>query len=326
MTKITIKPENIIINSNEPNNVLEIAIKNNINLPYGCKNGLCGACKCKVIAGDFKLENYNERVLTNEELEQGYTLLCKTITQSDLELYIPDLLNVYPVKILPVKVIKVKKMGNIAILKLKTPLQQKFEYYAGQYIEIILDGKHRSYSIANAYNNNEIEVHVKYHKGGIFSEYVWNSLFEGNILRVKGPLGNFRLSKNENQPIFVCTGTGFAPVKSMLEDCVKSNENRMIHLYWGNRENQDFYLLDELKLLLSKLNIKVNLCLSREKLSGFYEGYVTHKIKEDFTDLSNYEVYACGNLQMIEDVYELCTKEINLNRNNFYSDAFTPSI
>jgi CDP-4-dehydro-6-deoxyglucose reductase len=326
--KLSIKPDNIVLELEENNNVLDSALKRNVNLPYGCKDGLCGTCKCKVLSGDFKLDNtYNNRILTDEELEQGYTLLCKTIPQSNLELYIPDILNSYTVKILPAKIINIKKVGKIAIIKMKIPPKQEFKFFAGQYIEIILSETHRSYSIANAcLGNDEVEIHVKYHKDGIFSEFVWNELLEGKILRFKGPLGNFKLSKAKDDLIFACTGTGFAPVKSMLEDCVKNGDNRKIHLYWGNREVKDFYLLEELDLLSRKINININLCLSREIQTGFYSGYITNLISKDFAKLDNHEVYACGNLKMIEDVYEICTKSLNLDKNKFYSDVFTPSL
>jgi len=327
MAKIVIKPDNVVLDVDLNSNVLDTAIAQNLNPAYGCKNGLCGACKCKIIAGEFALDTYNNKVLTDEERQQGYTLLCKTVAKSDLELYIPGLLSGYPIRILPAKITAIVKHGNVAIIKMKTPPNQKFEFFAGQYVEIILLGKNRSYSIANANSeNHELEIHVKYHSGGLFSEYVWHNLQVNDIIRFKGPLGHFRLSSNDYGLIFVCTGTGFAPIKAMLEDCVKREERRKITLYWGNRETKDFYLLSDIAKFKTSLDIEVRLCLSREEQANFSSGYVTKFIQQDFKTLKNQEVYACGNLSMIEDVYELCTKKLGLERSRFYSDAFTPSV
>ncbi len=327
MAKIIINPDNISFNTEISQTILEVALSQHLNLPHGCKNGTCGACKCKVISGDIILDKYNQKILNEDEKNQGYTLLCKAHANTDVELYIPNLLNSFPVKTLPAKITSIVKIGSIAILKCKTPPKQKFGFFAGQYIEIMLNGKNRSYSIANySEDGGEIEIHVKYHKGGVFSEFVWNELKDNMILRFKGPLGNFKLQNSKKPIILVCTGTGFAPIKSILESILKSGVERQINLYWGNRNQQDFYLLDKLNEWKIQLNLKITLCLSREQQLGFIDGYVTDCIRNDFENLDDYEMYACGNLKMIEDVYELSTLKLNLKKEYFYSDAFTPSI
>ena len=326
--KITIIPENIELLVSENENILDAALKQKLNLPHGCKNGGCGACKCKVVSGEIKLETYNKSVLTDEELDQGYTLLCKAHPQSEVILDIPNLLNSFPIKTLPAKVEKIEKMGDVAIITLKLPFNQTFGFYAGQYIEIMLHGKNRCYSIANNPNEESIvEIHVRYYSGGVFSEFVWNELKEKQILRFRGPLGSFQLSEHHEKPtIFICTGTGFAPVKAMIQDMAAKNINRNLHVYWGNRTVNDFYLLDELRNLQQKLNFKLTLCTSRESVDGFTNSYITNALINDFNNLHDYEIYACGNLKMIEDAYKLANKERGLDKNNFFSDAFTPSV
>lgn len=326
MPVITIKPDEISFEDNNKN-ILETILDQNLNLPHGCKNGLCGACKCKVISGEIRLDEYSKAVLTDEEKGQGYTLLCKAYANNNIELHIPEILNNYPIKVLPAKVIRLDKINNVAIIKMKVPQKQKFEFFAGQYIDIMLDGKNRSYSIANAYREDgEVEVHVKYHKDGIFSEFVWHDLKEGDLLRFKGPLGNFKLRKSKDPVIFVCTGTGFAPIKAILEEFTKNKDSRDIYLYWGNRLATDFYLLQQIDRWKNTIDLNVILCLSQEIKPGFETGYVTTQIKNKFSDLTGFEVYACGNLKMIEDVYKLCTQQLNLKKGRFYSDAFTPSV
>lgn len=346
MPRVIIKPDDIVFEVDSNKNILDHALTHNLNLPHGCKNGLCGACKCKVISGDIQLEAYNNSVLNEQEKHQGYTLLCKAHANSDIELYIPEILNNFKIKILPAKVVMIEKKNNVAIIKMKIPPAQSFDFFAGQYVEIILNGKNRSYSLANASGSGEIEFHVKYHQGGVFSKFVWQELALGQILRFRGPLGNFKLRQSNNPVIFVCTGTGFAPIKAILEEYAKTgnrleqtqdqtrqnwnlnmkNYDREMYLYWGNRNAQDFYLLDQVFEWVKSLQLKIKLCLSREKHADFVSGYVTDQLKNDFTDLSDFEIYACGNLQMIEDVYELTTGQLKLKKSQFYSDAFTPSV
>lgn len=328
MAKITIVPDNIEFEINNPEqDILSAGIGNNLNLPHGCKNGDCGACKCKVVSGEVKLSHYNQKTLPPEEVHQGYTLLCKAHALSDVVLNIPNLLSSFPIKTLPAKVLSIDKFGQIAILKLKLPPTQKFDFYAGQFIEIILKDKNRSYSIANSpLEHGIIELHVKHYSTGKFSELVWNELQIGQILRFRGPLGNFRLQDNNTPIIMVCTGTGFAPIKAILESMAISKSTREINLFWGNSDQDDFYLLEHLKKLSKQLNIKLNLCLSQQTKEGFNSGRVTNLLEAQFKDLSTYAMYACGNLAMIEDVYNLATTKLGLDKTKFFSDAFTPSV
>ncbi len=326
MPKISIIPENIEFDIDYTENILSAGLNQNLNLPHGCKSGNCGACKCKVQLGDIDLDEYNKNVLKDEEIEQGYTLLCKAHAKTDVVLYIPHFLHGFPIKMLPARVEKIKKINTTAIIILKIPATQKFGFYAGQYIDIMHKGKNRSYSLAgNPKKNDELELHVRYYNKGIFSEFVWNELKEQQILRFKGPLGNFRLQETENPIILICTGTGFAPIKSIIESIISDNIKKEIHLYWGNRTKEDFYLLELLPQWQEQLNLRITLCVSKENVDGYKSGYVTHELSKDFSDLKKYEVYACGNIKMIEDVYDLAVNKLNLAKTNFFSDAFIPS-
>ena len=298
-----------------------------LNLPHACKNGVCGACKSKLVTGEVRLEEYNPRTLTPEDINQGYTLLCKAHALTDLVFDIPNVLDGFPVKILPSKVIAINKTHQTAVITLKLPESVEFGFHAGQYIDIMFKGKTRSYSIASAPTSpKEVEVHVKYHKGGEFSEYVWNELATDSVLRFKGPLGVFKLQKSDKPILLVATGTGFAPVKSIIESLYIENVTREIHLYWGNRSVEDFYLTEILTKWQSKLNIKITKCLSKDTQNEYFSGYVTNAIKNDFEDLSSYDLYACGNPQMIEDTYEIATEILGLSKDRFFSDAFIPAM
>ncbi|MCC2625101.1 MAG: CDP-6-deoxy-delta-3,4-glucoseen reductase [Burkholderiales bacterium] len=327
MAKVTIVPENIELSITDEESILTNALVQKLNLPHSCKSGTCGACKCKVISGEIRLDPYNTSVLTDEEKHQGYTLLCRAHPIGEVTLEIPHALKGFPIKTLPARVEKIDKFNDMAILTLRLPPSQNFGFYAGQYIDILTNGKNRSYSIASSPTSpSTIEVHVRYHKGGVFSEYVWNELKESQILRFKGPLGNFQLSETNLPILMVCTGTGFAPIKSILEYMAANNIKRELHMYWGNRMFADYYMLDLLNNLQQKMGFKLTLCLSADKKDGCVSSWVTQAVENDFNDLSGYEVYACGNLNMIEDLYELASGNLGLIRQNFFSDAFTPSV
>lgn len=218
MTNVLIVPQNIELDVIAEDTILSVGLAHNLNLPHGCKNGKCGACKCKVVSGNIQLDDYNNNVLTEEEISQGYTLLCKAHPLGNVVLDIPHILNGFPIKVLPAKVETVEKINTTAIIVLKLPAVQSFGFYAGQYIDILMHNKNRSYSIANSPTNNGIvEIHVRYHKGGIFSEFVWDKLQPQQLLKFKGPLGTFQLSQKKLPMVMVCTGTGFAPIKAILE-------------------------------------------------------------------------------------------------------------
>jgi CDP-4-dehydro-6-deoxyglucose reductase len=327
MANILITPDNATFTTDDNETILMAGLRNKLNMPHQCKNGVCGSCKCKVISGTIKHDEYNQKTLTAEELHEGYALLCKAHAKTDVVLEIPNLLNSFPIRMLPAKVESLEKFNGVAVIKLKTPNNIPFLFHAGQYIDIILNGKNRSYSIANAPTNTSyVELHVRYHASGIFSEFIWHEAREQSMLRFRGPLGNFYLRDTNNPIILVCTGTGFAPIKAIVESMINTNNTRHVTLYWGNRDIEDFYMLDLVKSWQNKLNITINLCLSSGVVAGFSHGRVTQAILKDFTDLANYEIYACGNPKMTEDVFELATSKLNLIVSNFLSDAFTPSV
>lgn len=327
MAKVSTIPDNIEFNVSSEETILAAGLNQKLNLPHSCKKGTCGACKCKIISGEVALEPYNSQVLSEEEKEQGYTLLCKAHAVTDVVVDLPNLLNAFPIRVLPAKVDSIQKINDLAIITLKLPANQQFGFHAGQYIDILLAGKNRSYSIASSPTNaGKLELHVRYHAGGVFAEFVWNELQEKQILRFRGPLGSFHLQDTNAPIILICTGAGFAPIKAILEDLVTKKDCRPIHLYWGNRTLEDFYLVELIKKWQQELNLTVRLCVSQAKAPGYSEGYVTQTLNQDFNDLSQYEVYACGNLNMIEDVYALATGKLHLAKENFFADAFTPSV
>jgi CDP-4-dehydro-6-deoxyglucose reductase len=307
-------------------NILSSALKTKINLPHGCKNGTCGACKCKKVTGSITYQEEASLLLSPEELADNYVLLCKAHASSDITLSIPEFKNKLPIKVLPSKIETLTKLGSVAILELRLPASQNFVYYPGQYIDILYNGSRRSYSIANYTDGSgRIELHIRYQKGGFFSEIVWNKLATQQILRFEGPLGSFKISDSQSPIIMACTGTGFAPIKAILEEMAATNSQREVKLIWGNYTVSDFYNLELLEKWRANLNFSWELCTSNEKAEGFYSGFITTYIKENYPNLNQYEMYTCGNSNMIDNLKELSITKLGLIQQNFFCDIFTPS-
>lgn len=323
--QVVITPSNTIFSAQAESSILDGALQSSINLPHSCRGGTCGSCKCRVLEGKYVYpDNTTPAILTEEEINTGYILTCLARAQSNITLDIPKLSG-WPIKNLPVKIVSLEKKENLAIIKIILPANQEFKFDAGQYIDLTANGITRSYSIANFDNSNTLELHIRYRINGKFSEIVWNQFKLGQLLKLKGPLGNFMLENSDKPMFLVCTGTGFAPIKSILEKMLQQNICRKTTLVWGNFCLTDFYHLDFLDEVKLRLNINIILCLSNEKIDKFYCGMVTDYIKEYCTDLSEYEVYACGNSNMISDVSELTIK-LGLCKENFHSDSFTQAI
>src|SRR3546814_21026011 len=88
-----------------------------------------------------------------------------------------------------------------------------------------------------------IELHVRHVAGGGFTSRVSDQLQVGERLRIEGPLGTFVPREDSERPmIFMAGGTGFAPVKAVLEHFIALGTRRSIQLYWGARSEADLYL------------------------------------------------------------------------------------
>ena len=186
--------------------IVEAAIDAGVHLPYGCRNGACGACKGKIVEGKVHLEDYQSAIISEEEIKNDMTLFCRAMPIENLTIEIKELgstNNIKP-KIFPVRVEALEKLtSDVMLMKLKLPSTDKLQFVAGQYLEFLLkDGKRRAFSIASpSYESSLLEIHLRLIPGGEFTEYVFQEMKEKSILRVEGPFGNFFLRENSTKPI-----------------------------------------------------------------------------------------------------------------------------
>jgi len=330
--QITIQPSGHTFTPEADETILEAALRQGFTLPYGCRNGACGSCKGKVVAGQVDYGDHQPNTLTDEEKAQGLALFCcaKPLSDVTIECREVGVAKDIQIKTIPCRVQKLEKISDdVALLSLKLPASERMQFLAGQYIDILLkDGKRRSFSLANAPHNDEtLQLHIRHVAGGTFSEYVFSQMQEKAILRFEGPLGTFFLREDSDKPIiFLATGTGFAPIKSIVEHALHSGTQRPLTLYWGARHLPDMYMYDlPLKWQATHPNFKFVPVLSQPSPADNWTGRVGHVqdcVLQDHADVSGVQVYACGSPKMVEDAHKTLVGA-GLPDEEFYSDAFT---
>ncbi|HEX4857975.1 MAG TPA: CDP-6-deoxy-delta-3,4-glucoseen reductase [Usitatibacteraceae bacterium] len=329
---ITLKPSGNTFKALSGETVLEAALRHGIGLPYGCRNGACGSCKGRLLAGDFDYGQYQEKTLRPEEKAAGKALFCVGKACSDLTLEVKEIGGTgdLAIRTLPCRVERIEKpAADVAILFLKLPTQERLQFLAGQYLDILLkDGKRRSFSMANApHNDQHLELHIRLVPGGHFTDYVFNQMKERAILRFEAPLGTFFLREDTDKPIiFMAGGTGFAPIKAIIEHALYKHIDREMVLYWGCRSLSDVYLPNlPAQWAAENPNFTFIPVLSEPKPEDNWPGrtgFVHQAILDDFPSLAGYQVYACGAPAMI-DAGKRAFVEIGLPEEEFFADSFT---
>lgn len=339
--RITFRPSGRTITAEPAETILEAALRQGLSLSYGCRNGSCGTCKGRIVQGSVDYGAYDESVLTELEKSQGSALFCCARPLSDLEIECREIEAVKDIRIrtMPCRVHKLEHVASdVMIIYLKLPANERLQFLPGQYIDILMkDGQRRSFSLANAPRDDEfLQLHARNYAGGVFSEYVFSRMKEKDILRFEGPLGSFFLydpPKNNAPIIFLAGGTGFAPVKSMLEHIFHTEntpfiDNKMI-LYWGTRTREGLYLDDLAKKWETENPNFTYVPVLSEPLPGDNwqgrTGLVHQAVMEDMATLSGCQVYACGAPAMVQAAFDDFTRQHDLQSENFFSDAFIPS-
>jgi CDP-4-dehydro-6-deoxyglucose reductase len=329
--QIVIQPSGHTFPIEEHETILEAALKHGYPLPYSCRDGVCGTCKGKVVAGQVDYGKYQESTLSDAEKAAGMALFCcaKPLSNLTIECREVNAVKDIPVKTMPCRVQKMMQpASDVMVLWLKLPTNERLQFLAGQYIDILLkDQKPRSFSLANAPHNDEfLELHIRNIAGGAFTQYVFETLRERDILRFRGPLGTFFLREDSDKPIiFVASGTGFAPIKAIIEHALYIGVKRPMHFYWGARKLADLYMLDKARQWENS-GIKFTPVLSEALPEDAWQGrtgFVHQAVLDDYSDLSPYEVYACGAPVVVEAARRDFTAQCRLPIDAFYSDAFT---
>ena len=331
--QITVQPSGHQFSCEADETVLSAAIRAGVGLPYSCKSGACSSCKGKIVSGSVQHKPYQARSLTQDEAAAGYSLLCCAVPQGDLVVQAREVAGSsdYPIKKMPSRVTTIEKVApDVVVLTLQLPASERLNYRAGQYIEIMLrDNKRRSYSMASApVEGGPVSLHIRHMPGGLFTDQVFGSMKERDILRFEGPMGTFFLREDSDKPVvLLASGTGFAPLKAIVEHMINEQSPRPITLYWGGRRPHDLYMDALCRQWAADLPQFTYVPVVSEALpEDAWEGrtgFVHQAVMADLPDLSAYQVYACGAPIVVEsanrDFVQLC----QLPADEFYADAFT---
>ena len=335
--QVTLKTSGKQFTVNPDENLLEAALRQGINLPYGCKNGACGSCKGKVLEGQVTHGQHSESALSKTDETTGGILFCCSHPQSDLLIEAREVQGAGDIAIrkVPCRVNSISKPSeDVAILKLQLPAAERFQFLAGQYLEFLLkDGQRRAYSIANPpEQEGPLELHIRHLPGGLFTDFVFGAvtpaLKEKDILRFEGPLGSFFLREDSKKPIiFVAAGTGFAPIKSIIEQMQAKKIQRPIHLYWGGRRPSDLYLDDlckswEQEITGFKYIPVISDALVQDGWQG-RTGFVHQAVMADHSNMQDFQVYACGAPVMVNAARNDFSSKCHLPEEEFFADSFT---
>lgn len=328
--QVTIQPSGHQFSVKPNETLLGAALNAGFSLPYGCRNGACGACKGKVLAGSVDYGTHQDSALTHEDKLKGLALFCCAKATSDLTIEVKEVgaAKDIPIRTLPCRIERMEKLADdVMALWLKLPSNERLQFLPGQYLDFLLkDGKRRSFSLANSPEEDSLlELHIRHVPGGQFTDHVFGAMKAKDIMRISGPYGSFFLRESEKPAIFLAGGTGFAPIKSILQHAFHHAVARECVLYWGAKTPPDLYLssLPE-QWQRERNNFRYIPVLSEPRAEDAWSGrtgYVHQAVLDDHADLSGYEVYACGAPPMIAAAKRDFMAR-GLPEDAFFSDSF----
>jgi CDP-4-dehydro-6-deoxyglucose reductase len=333
---ITVQPAGVQFDVPRDEAILPAAIRAGIGLPYGCRDGACGSCKSRLLQGRVIHGAHQLKALSPAEEEAGFILTCCATPQTDciVEARTVPGAGEFPVQKMPARVQSIDRPApDVALVRLQLPANVQLKYHAGQYIEFILkDGARRSYSMANAPHTQAaqpgVELHLRHMPGGLFTDHVFGAMKARDMLRVEGPFGSFFLREDSDKPlVLLASGTGFAPIKAIIEHLEFTASARRALLYWGCRTRVDLYLHEWAQAAAERLpNLSYVPVLSEPREEDAWAGrtgFVHEAVMADLPDLAGWQVYACGAPVMVDAARRDLVARCGLPAEEFYADSFT---
>lgn len=331
---ITLSPFEKQFICNDDETILQAAMRQGINLRYGCKHGGCGMCKALVVEGDVDNTEASSFALMDFERRQGFALLCCAYPESDvmLELWDYDEADLFSGVVVQQFEAEVEHLAqlthDIRGLQIRLIEPATIDFKAGQYIDVLVPGTNewRSYSMANPPSHNQtIELMIKLMPGGLFSDYVEQNLKAGQRLTLQGPYGNFHLRDTQREAIFIAGGSGMAPILSLLRDMAEKRNERPVTYFYGARARRDLFQLEELRALEQHLpNFHFIPALSEPASDDAWDGetgLITDVVKKLGATGAGKEAYMCGPTAMIDAAIATLT-QLGVEETNIFYDKF----
>lgn len=336
--RIRIEPSGQQFEAQGGETLLQGALRQGVMLPHNCGNGSCGSCRILCVSGDTHAPAAEARALSDAQRAEGFILACQAQPRSDLVLHSERVGHtaVFPARTMPARVASLQRLADDVMQIRLQHAGAPLAFHAGQHVLLTLaDGTARAYSLANAPMSaqgasRELELHVRHMPQGRFSGQVFESMKARDMLKLSGPLGGFHLDESSNRPlIFLASGTGFAPIKAMLEHLAWRGLDRSVQVYWGGRRRADIYLMDWMREhVQAHPGVRFHPVLSEATAQDAWTGragLVHRAVLEDCPDLSGHEVYACGAPVMVEAARQDFTAQAGLPASAFFADAFVAS-
>ena len=314
----------------EDETILDAGLREGLALPYECRNGGCGLCLCSVEHGNIDHRPYQRSALPDAQKAQGKALMCCAVPRGDVVIDVEGFTGAaaQAVEVHTATVAQLERLADdVMRVLLQLPEGKTLDFAAGQYIDILLDdGQRRAFSFANRpHASSQIELHIRLVPGGRFTTHVFEAMRVGDVLRFEGPRGSFTLRESTHPILFVAGATGFAPIKSIVEDAFERGVQRPMRLYWGVRQRKDLYLLALCEQWArDHTNFTVVPVVSEPAEGDGWTGrtgLVHEAMLADFPDLSGNEVYLCGSVKMVETAVPAFIAQ-GLGEDACFSDAF----
>lgn len=317
--------------------VLNAALRQGVALHYGCRQGNCSSCKYFLNEGEVEFGKASPYALSEAEREEGWALLCCAFPLDDLEVQDHGADDGRSLPLLTPR----EYGGHVAAVapltaslwRLELRVGDGFEYYPGQYVELQVPATRdqwRAYSIANASDGSSsttLEFVLKRLPGGAFSGQI-DQLEVGSPIAIRGPFGVSYLRQGSAPILLVSTGSGLAPLRSMLQDARYARDTRPIHLYYGARTRADLPIEAEMEALCGALpGLEYRPCLSQPTDACAWTGRVgrvTQAIQREIADASPYDAYLCGAPEMCDAVGRLLEAK-GIDEASLFFDRFFPA-
>lgn len=331
---ITLQPSGARFTCDANTPILRAGLDAGSRLPFSCRSGVCRTCRGRVVEGEVDPGMVHPNYLSDADKAAGFTHLCQAKPRSNCVIEIDELDPAlsFPVREVPARVLRLERLApDVMCVQLGLPPNEPLRFNAGQYVSInIGDGLRRSYSIASAPHVDglrQFELHIRHMPGGVFTDRLFTTTKVRDVLRIEAPLGNFYLREEPLRPaILIASGTGFAPIKSIVEAALAGSQTRPLHLYWGGRRRVDLYL-DSLATDWAEHHehIRYTPVLSDASAQCAWsgrEGFVHEAVLQDHADLAGFDVYACGAPLMVEAARRDFCSLRGLPAERFFADAF----
>lgn len=209
-----------------------------------------------------------------------------------------------------------------SIMQLVLAPDEYVSYQAGQYLQILLDAEEFSYSIANApLGAHKYELHIRHSLDNPYNQRLFAHIKEHGSVTIRLPYGtcNINVLDKDRPILFIAGGTGFAPVKAMIEQLLANTDNRSFELIWGARSRSDLYL-DEQVIQWQKHVSHFKYCslLSDES----QQTLASCALKRHPNDLNDWQIVLSGPFDMVYKTRDVLVNN-GVSPTYLFSDAFS---